>query len=201
MFGTKAKTKMTAMCLLAAMAVSGAPAAACADPGAHDIKKVKKTEVVRTYKLPRDSRPWQYRVIRTHRRVYGCGYAGGQGKKGIYLTKGQRLFVTKNPKNGPTVTAAASFSYAGIGYSVSVKIPLGNQGSKTQAMAQTYNSAPKKGYYKAYSHIVYDVYTTNTVRRIWDPKKKRYTKWMKAGGRGITTKRPYAYKYELIRQA
>ncbi len=174
-------------------------AGACAYTGAHDIKTVSKVTVKRTYTLPRDNKRWQYRVVQSHRRVYGCGYAGGQGGKGVYLGKGQRLYVMKNPSGGPSATVSAGFGYGGASCSVSVKIPLGKQGAKSSTMAATYNKAKKKGYYKAYSHVVYDVYTTCTFRRIWSKKKKRYTKWTKCS-KGITEKRAYAFKYQLIRQ-
>ena len=72
----------------AALAVTTGTADACAFSGAHDVKTFTKTTVCRTYVLPRDSAHWQYRVVRSHKRVYGCGYAGGQGRKGIYLSKG-----------------------------------------------------------------------------------------------------------------
>lgn len=196
-------TKKRPAILIAAAAIaigSAAPAWACAHPGAHDITTFCKTKVERTYTLPRDTKPWQYRIIKTHRRVYGCGYAGGQGRKGVYLSKGQRLYVARDPKNSPTASVSAGFKYAGLSYSVSVKIPLGKQTAKSNTTAPTYNKATKSGYYKAYSHVVYDIYTTEQIRRLWLPDKKKYSGWLK-GGKGITTKKAYAYKYQLIRQS
>lgn len=183
----------------AALGLATDHAAACGRSSVHDVETFSRTKVVRTYKLPRDNRPWQYRIVNSHKRVYGCGYAGGQGKKGIYLSKGQRLYVMKEPKDGPSVTVSAGFGYGGASCSASVKIPLGKQGSKSSSMAPTYNKAAKSGYYKAYSHIVYDVYTTAVFRRIWDRNKGRYTKWSKYSN-GLTTKSPYAFKYQLVRQ-
>ena len=184
----------------AALAVTTGTADACAFGGAHDVKTFTKTTVCRTYVLPRDTARWQYRVVRSHKRVYGCGYAGGQGRKGIYLSKGQRLYGMKNPRNGPSVTVSAGFGYKGASVSASVKIPLGKQGAKSSTMAPTYNKAPRSGYYKAYSHVVYDVYTTATFRRICNKEKGRYTKWTRYSGRGLTEKNAYAFKYQLIRQ-
>lgn len=183
----------------AALGIAGSQAAACDHSGVHDVKTFGKTSVVRTYKLPRDKKPWQYRVVCSHKRVYGCGYAGGQAKKGIYLSKGQRLYVMKDPKGGPSVTVSAGFGYGGASCSASVKIPLGKQGAKSSTMAPTYNKAAKSGYYKAYSHVVYDVYTTATFRRIWDKSKGGYTKWTRYSSKGLTTKSPYAFKYQLVR--
>ena len=195
---------MTASVALAYSAAGQAAACgqalACADASVHDVETFTKTKVCRTYFLPRESPKYQYRVVRSHRRVYGCGYAGGQGRKGIYLSKGQRLYVTKNPRGGPSVTVSAGFGYGGASCSASVKIPLGKQGSKSSTMAPTYNKAWKKGYYKAYSHVAYDVYTVATFRRRWDPAKKKYRSWVRYSSKGLTEKSPYAFKYQLIRQ-
>ena len=146
------------------------PVNACIDKKVHDCSLRSKVTVKKTYTLPRDNQPWQYRVVCVQKRVYGCGYASGQGGSksiGTYLSKGQHLYVIKKPAFGKTVPVSLGASYHNLTLGVTVSIPIGKQGSAAgSTTAPTYNKAKTKGYYKAYSHVCYDVCYTYSIKRL-----------------------------------
>lgn len=139
----------------------------------------------------------QYHYVTTEKYVWVKGYMDGQATRGTKLNKGDGMSYTYSGKKAGSVSVSCGVSYAGVGASVSIKLPTPKSVSQGTVSSVT-RVAQSSGRYKLYGKLKYKITTKTTYQRNvkfnYNPKTKKtyytYGNWQYCCNRGKS--------YELI---